>query len=126
MRIYHFCAERHVKHILRQGVTIGSVTEFTPKGYIMHSGYMWLTLDPDPKRQSWNVRHRIHYTRTAWRLTIEIPPEECGRIYDRERLVKLFPLSGQLFDGWPGSENWRVFKGMIPKEWIVEAERMEG
>ena len=28
---------------------------------------------------------------------------------------------GYLFDGWKGSENWRVFKGSIPPEWIIEA-----
>lgn len=28
MILYHFCANRHIKNILRKGICIGSVTEF--------------------------------------------------------------------------------------------------
>ena len=124
MRLYHFCADRHIKSIMLHGITRGGVTEPTATGYIFHDGYKWLTNDCDPRSQSWATRQRIPYSRTAWRLTIEIPDEFCDRVHDRASLVKLWPSTAALFDGWPGSENWRVYRGMIPKSWIVKAEKM--
>ena len=124
MKLYHFCSDKHIKSIMRQGLNTGAVVEPTDHGYIMHSGYIWLTKDPDPNNQSWATQHIVRYNRVAWRLTIEIPHEEENQIFDRECLAKVFPGSGPLFDGWAGSENWRVFKGMIPRDWITAAERM--
>ena len=126
MTLYHFCADRHVKNIIRQGLIHGGVCEPTKTGYIIHRGWMWLTTDPDPKRQSWATRKSIPYSRTAWRLTIEIPDEEIRNIYDHKTLPQLWPATVCLFRGWAGSENWRVYRGMIPKQWIKAAERMEG
>lgn len=125
MTLYHFCADKHVKQIMRKGLTIGVVTEPTPAGYIMHNGWIWLTTDPNPTRQSWATRHQIKYSRTAWRLTIEIPAEFIERLFDRPMLTAIYPTTYRLFDGWPGSENWRIFHGMIPREWIVKADKME-
>ena len=125
MTLYHFCADKHVKQILRQGITIGAVSEPTATGFIIHSGYMWLTTDPDPARQSWATRVKVRYSRTAWRLTVEIPDYEWPKLYSRKTLRMRYPATDMLFAGWPGSENWRVFHGIIPKEWIVKAERME-
>lgn len=126
MTLYHFCAEKYVGQIIRQGLTIGMVTEPTPTGYRMHNGYIWLTTDPDPTQQSWATRIKVKYSRTAYRLTVEIPDEECVRVHDRAQLRKIFPSCDVLFKHWPRSENWRVFRGMIPKEWIVKVEKMEG
>ena len=124
MTIYHFCADKHVKNIMRKGLTIGSVVEPTETGFILHNGWMWLTLDPEPNRQSWATQNRVKYSRTAWRLTIDIPDDEWYKLYDREKLCARYPACDALFEGWPGSDNWRVFHGMIPKHWIVNAERM--
>ena len=124
MTIYHFCAAKHVKQILRQGLTVGGIAEPTPTGFILHRGYNWLTLDPDPKNQSWATRNAIRYSRTAWRLTIEIPESKVFRLLDRENVCALYPSCELLFDNFPGSENWRVFYGMIPKNWIIEAKEM--
>ena len=126
MTLYHFCADKHVKQILRQGLTIGGVAEPTNTGYLIHNGWMWLTLDPDPARQSWATRNVVKYSRTAWRLTVEIPDDELVKLYDRNTLPMLYPNTAMLFKGWPGSENWRIFHGVIPKEWIKKAEKMEG
>ena len=86
---------------------------------------MWLTLDPDPKQQSWATNYTIPYSRTAWRLTVEIPKDSEDRIFDREKIVQLYPKADCLFKRWAGSENWRVYHGIIPKEWIVAADRQE-
>lgn len=121
MILYHFCAKRHVRQILRQGIAVGSLLEPSKAGYYIHSGWMWLTLDPDPKNQSWATNNRIPYSRTAWRLTVELPDGELDKLYDREKLTSRYPACDLLFKGWTGSENWRVYHGVIPKEFIVEA-----
>lgn len=123
MILYHFCADRHIKSILRSGLTKGGLTEITPHGFILHAGWVWLTTDLDAKKQSWATRNAIQYSRTAWRLTVEIPDDELDRIYDRQRLQMVYPLTAPLFEGWPGSENWRVYHGRIPREYIKAYER---
>lgn len=125
MTIYHFCASRHVKKILREGLTVGMVCVPVHTGYIAYTGYTWLTLDPEPTRQSWATRNAIKYSRTAYRLTITIPASEEHRVMDQAEVEDRFPGSGVLFKGWGGSENWRVFRGSIPKEWIEKAEKTE-
>lgn len=124
MTLYHFCADKHVRNIMRKGLTIGAVPEPTATSYIVHNGWIWLTTDSDPAHQSWAKRFLLKYSRTAWRLTIEIPDDHLHRIHDREKLCKIYPRADMLFAGWPGSECWRVFRGDIHKSWIVKAERM--
>ncbi len=123
MTLYHFCADRHIKGILHNGLTEGGLTEITPHGFILHTGWIWLTTDPDAKKQSWATRNAIQYSRTAWRLTVEIPDNGLDRIYDRQRLRAIYPLTEPLFEGWPGSENWCVHHGRIPREYIKAYER---
>jgi len=124
MILYHFCAAKHVKNILRKGLTMGGVTEVTPKGFVIHQGWNWLTLNGNPKEQSWEGRILIPYSRTAFRLTINIPDDALDRLYDRERLLTVFPYSEPLFRGHPESEDWRAFQGMIPREWIIDSKDM--
>ena len=68
----------------------------------------------------------ISENRTAWRLTVNIPDSELHRLYDATALIAQYEHAAPLFDGWPGSANWRVYRGQIPRTWIVHAERMEG
>ena len=124
MILYHFCAAKHIKSILRQGLTKGALAAPTPTGFRIYYGYTWLTVDPDPNKQSWATQNAIKYDRTAWRLTIEIPVTECGKLYSRFGITTLFPACDGLFRGFAGSENWRVFHGRIPKEWIKEAKEV--
>jgi hypothetical protein len=129
MRVYHFCAEKHIKKILREGISKGGV--YLPrygdtKSVELFYGYQWVTLDPEKKNQSWNTREIVRYDRTAFRLTLEIPDDSEGQILTRDQLEKEVPGSGVLFDFWPGSENWRVYHGWILPEWIVSCERMDG
>lgn len=127
MKLFHFCSSKHIKQIMRQGLTMGAVVEPTATGFYIHNGWVWLTSDPDPTRQSWATRNQIKYSRTAWRLTVEIPDNiPDGFLHNRTTLSMIWPSTCALFDGWPGSENWRVFHGVIPKEWIVKAEKMVG
>lgn len=123
IRLFHFCAAKHRKSIQYSGINVGGVCEPTPTGFILHKGYMWLTTDPDPRGQSWATRSLVKYSRTEYRCTVEIPDECADRIMDKDALQKLFPGSEALFVGWPGSENWRVYRGIIPPEWITRIDR---
>ena len=122
MIIYNFCAKRDLKSILRNGLNKGCVTLPTETGWELFTGYIWLTLDGKANRQSWNTNQLIKYNRCARRLTIQIPDFIAKeRLLTRQQLEAIFPGVGYLFDGWKGSENWRVFTGSIPPEWIIEA-----
>ena len=125
MTLYHFCAARHRKSIQYTGIRIGGVCLSGEKGYNAKTGYIWLTTDPDPGSQSWATRHMIPYSRTAYRFTVEIPESQTHNILDRDALEKEIPGSGALFDGWPGSENWRVYRGLISKQWLIHCENTE-
>lgn len=125
MIIYHFCAKKHVNNILRKGLTIGGVMVPKKNGFELFPGYIWLTVDEDPKAQSWNTHRIIKYNRCAYRLTINIPLDEAQKhLMNRDQLEAELPGSGALFDGWRGSHNWRVYKGIIPPEWILRADEM--
>ncbi len=128
MLIYHFCAERHVKKIRREGIRIGCVyvpKDGDAKSIEIYDGYQWLTLDPVRENQSWATRKLVKYDRTAFRFTVDIPNDQLDRLMDRDQLDKKLPGSGELFDGWKGSENWRVYHGWILPEWIVACDRVD-
>lgn len=132
MILYHFCSERDYNRIRREGISRGMIaimpkesSDNTFKGIRFHANWQWLTADPDPAHQSWATKNLIPYSRTAYRLTLEIPWDEAEtRLYDRGRLKTIMPEADYLFDGWPGSEDWRVYQGYIPARWIKQAERM--
>jgi len=125
LTLYHFCADKHVKNILKQGLCRGGVIELGPRGMVsLHTGWIWLTTNGDAKAQDWEGRVLIPYSRTAWRLTVEIPEKETDRLYDRERLLKIYPGAATLFET-PGSESYRVYRGSIPKAYIKEARKTQ-
>ena len=124
MKIYHFCSAKHVRPILKQGIRTGGVVLLGKDGYDLRVGWQWLTLDPVRENQSWATRNLVKYDRTAYRLTVELTDDSV--LYDRDGLEKEIPGSHVLFDGWPGSENWRVYRGKIPKSWIQTIEHWLG
>lgn len=120
MTLYHFTTKKYARSIRRVGLTLGVLTLPTVTGYDVQTGWIWLTVDGEAARQSWNTRNILKYSRDEVRLTVEIPAEQEHRLLDREALCGIYPEARWLFEGWAGSENWRVFHGVIPKEWITE------
>lgn len=132
MILYHFCCERDMKGIRSQGITRGMVvgeilekfrgrpSEWMP---FYLTGYQWLTLDGDHDAQSWATRHVIRLDRTEYRFTVDMPESEAGQLFDKDKLNSAFPGTDALFLGWPGSENWRVYHGNIPKYWLIGLDR---
>lgn len=132
MTIYHFCSDKSIRGIMTDGITRGIVPGFAfisaPKGgrtgvAVMTKGWQWVTTDGDPMRQSWATSEYIKENRVEFRLTIEIPEKELDSLYDKEKFLTVFPNHGPLFDEWDGSENWRIYRGNIPKYWIKDIER---
>ena len=132
MILYHFCCERDMKGIRNNGITKGMISGKMlvkhpgKRGewqFYMTPGWQWLTLDGDHEGQSWATKHIIRYDRTEYRFTVEIPEIEEAQLYDKDRLNEAIPGTDSLFLGWPGSENWRVYRGNIPKYWIRRLEK---
>lgn len=126
MKLYHFCREKDFRGIRAQGITKGVIPtvqrmeKHTKRKYspVLIKGWQWLTLNGERDQQSWATRVLFKDDRTEYRITLEIPERELGSLYDREKLLTVYPEVGPLFDGWAGSESWRVFHGAIPKYWI--------
>lgn len=126
MRMYHYCCERDMKGIRKGGITEGAVVTWEGKGRgfpVIRKGWQWLTFSADHGGQSWATRETIRYDRTEYRWTVEIPDEDLSQLYDRDRLAAEIPGSEALFDGWAGSENWRVFHGPIFRKQLIRLER---
>lgn len=128
MRLYHFCNERDVKSIMGTGLKLGKLvvpSYSNLAGFVIYDDWQWLTLDPDPKAQTWATKNLIGYSRTQWRLTVEIPKKYEKRLFDREGIRAQHRRADELFRKFEGCENWRVYHGQIPKSWIVAAEKVE-
>ena len=128
MILYHFCCERDMKGIRSQGITKGVIAgemrvnhpgKPSTWQYYFIPGWQWLTLDADHDGQSWATRHLIRYDRTEYRFTVDVPEKETAQLFDMDKLNAAIPGTDALFLGWPGSENWRVYHGNIPKYWLT-------
>lgn len=125
MILYHFCPARMKNAILREGLTKGRYPLIESGGVAF--GVQWLTSERDPKKQTWATQNLISYSRTAYRLTINIPDSY------QKKLLKALDWVEQFSEGnrkavteWPGSDAWYVYLGKIPPKWLVGCRRMEG
>ena len=134
MILYHFCCERDMKGIKNRGITRGVIVGETlirspgTKGKwqpYFYPGWQWITLCGERESQSWATQHLIRYDRTEYRWTIDIPESEQSQIYDMDRLNAIIPGTEALFIGWPGSENWRVYRGSIPIWWLKKLDHWD-
>ena len=131
MILYHFCCEHDMRGIRNKGICRGAVVTDRPilrKGKtvyqnVLNMGWQWLTLDGDRTRQSWATNHLIRIDRLEYRWTVEIPKDDECQLYDRDGMAWQIPTRERLFDGWAGSENWRVYHGNIPKRYLKKLER---
>jgi len=121
MELYHFCPAHMLDGIKTQGLTLGHTPVFLDDGIGFISGTQWLTSEPDAAKQSWATSRLIPYSRTAYRLTIEIPDrrKQQKRLYRAQDFMLRTVGDTRILDGYPGSENWYVFEGSIPPAWIT-------
>lgn len=123
--MYHFCAARDVRAIVAEGLTKG-MTPMEKDGMVgLIQGTQWLTADKDPARQSWNTNTLVPYSRTAYRLTINIPHSHRKKLVTAAEFAKELPPNNMGLLDWPGSEHWHIYLGNIPPAWIVGVQRTE-
>ena len=126
MILYHFCAAQAVPSIMRYGLTLGMLPLYELTGYSLEPNYQWLTVEKDPKKQSWTEYNMVPYSRTAYRLTIRIPDSYRKKLIRATELVKgLRENQRHIVDDWAGSDAWYVYHGRIPPEWIIGKQRCE-
>lgn len=120
MNLYHFTACRFVASIKRQGITRGFVLlQGPPLPIKMTPDYRWLTANPE-WAQDWAVgTGRLPYSRTECRLTIEIPDAESYRVSEWKRVGPILTPVYDILSEFGDPENWRLFRGDIPADWIV-------
>lgn len=120
MILYHFCAEFSKSGILAEGIKLGQFAYFHDGDYQFIQKCQWLTKDPDPRNQSWATQNLIDYSRTAYRMTVNIPQSHHKKLIRVADFVRDMPDEAKLIvEGWPGSENWYIFRGNIPPKWIL-------
>ena len=115
MVLYHFCAKRFLPGILRDGLTKGRTPIIEGGMMRLQMGHQWLTAEKDPRKQSWNTHNLISYSRTAVRLTVNIPDSYRKKLVKATDLVETIPPEGRyIITDYAGSEAWYIYKGRIP------------
>lgn len=124
MILYHFCPAHLKDSILLEGLTKGCFPLMESGGLVRN--VQWLTSERDPKQQAWATKNLISYSRTAYRLTIDIPDSRWKKLLKSLDWVSVFPEGDRkIVTEWRGSEAWYVYLGKIPPKWIVGCRRME-
>ncbi len=122
MKLYHFAPEHMVEGILHEGLTKGTIPMQDDERISFFGPCQWLTADKDFNAQSWATSKLIDYDRTAVRLQISIPKSHRHKLKSALEMERVLPIQG-LVTGWPGSENWYVFLGSIPRGWIRQVAK---
>ena len=126
MTLYHFCAKQDKNSILLEGLTLGQFPKLENGQYQFIPRCQWLTAEVDPQKQSWATQNLIDYSRTACRLTVNIPGSYQKKLVRAIDFVKDMPEEAQqIVTGWDGSDKWFIYRGIIPAKWIVGCRKME-
>lgn len=124
-QLYHFCPAHLLNRIKKHGLTLGRFPIMTPDGVAFIPNVQWLTTEPDPDKQSWATQEMIHYSRTEYRLSIDISEPLRGHLFSALDFVGRLPTEARsLVTDWAGSEHWYVYVGQIPPFWIRSIDRM--
>lgn len=124
--LYHFCPAHMVDGIRLDGLTMGKFPCFKNGGVELIPNRQWLTAEPRPDKQSWATRRILPYSRTAYRLTVNIPDGCHKKLVKATEYIKSLPeCSRSVVEDWPGSDKWYIFCGRIPPKWIVGCRKME-
>lgn len=125
MILYHFCPAHMVRSILQEGLTKGGYPIFDGDELSIMTGIQWLTTEKDPAKQSWATSNLISYSRTDYRLTVDIPKSYLKKLVKAKDFVKLLSEENrEAVEGYEGSDDWYIFRGKIPPKWIVGCKKV--
>jgi hypothetical protein len=118
MKLYHFTAKCFLKGIEKDGLTRGCMLKsMSPPSFIPNS--QWLTSNPEFE-QSWlNPNSTLPYKRNEVRLTIEIPDHAEANAKPWSQMKFLVPEVAQDLSQFGDPENWWIYSGNIPPQWIA-------
>lgn len=120
MTLYHFCAAHMVQAIRENGLTLGGFPLFEKGKAQFLPNHQWLTVEPDSRKQSWATSNMIDYSRTDYRLTVNIPESRRRKLVRAADFVKDMPEESRfIVENWDGSDKWYIYLGKIPAKWIV-------
>lgn len=119
MKFYHFTYPYRVKQILEEGLIDGDVPLSINTGF----NAPWITRDPNPTNQKWTGFDNGK-GKSGARLTINMP-EDAPYLLWWPAIAKVFNVEEWWYKaldktGGGGSENWFIYLGIIPPEWISE------
>ena len=119
--LYHFTSDRHVNLCLTEGITRGvTYAGQSCTGLRFLRPTQWLTCRGN-FNQLWNVQASLPYDRTAHRLTVCIPQKYTENILPWvSHGPLLVPKTYSELSNCGDPENWFLYLGTIPPEWIVE------
>lgn len=124
MTLYHFLAAHMVEAVKRDGLTMGIFPIFDGADLTIIKNCQWLTADKNPNNQSWATSVTLPYSRTAYRLTVNIPFSRRKKLVKASDFVERLPETArELVDAWEGSDQWYVYLGPIPAKWIVGCKK---
>ena len=86
--LYHFCAAKDVKSIRENGLTLGMTPIVTDGKLDMIFKTQWLTRERNPDKQSWNTHTLVSYSRTAYRLTVDIPGSHKKKLIPAREFIE--------------------------------------
>lgn len=122
MRLYHFTAMSRLKSIQERGIVKGDVATSPSEGF----NAPWLTRNSNHNEQGWQAKEIAHEDKTTVRLTVEVP-DGIHTLRHWPELAKELEIEDWWYaaldkSGSGGSEDWYVFLGTIPYEWVTNVE----
>ena len=125
MILYHFCPAHMVKGILREGLTKGAYPIWDGDELSLMKDTQWLTTESNPKKQSWATSNLIEYSRTDYRLTVDIPGNYRKKVVGAYEFIKDFSEENRdPVEKYEGSDDWYIYRGKIPPKWIVGCRKL--
>jgi hypothetical protein len=122
MRLYHFTAAHLAKRIECEGITLGGYMNLINGQLEIVRGYIWLTANPSFE-QSWcENKITIPYDRNAVRFTVEIPASYEANVIDWVMFCaqgNVDPRVERMLNGFDDPWNWKLYRGVIPVEWLT-------
>lgn len=121
MRLYHFTANRFLPAIRAEGLTRGFLPlSITPPR--VRPGYPWLTTNPDWGQEWAEGTGVLPYRRNEVRLSIDIPEARRRDVIHWLIEGPMLSPAYQDLSAFGDPQNWRLWHGVIPPEWIAAVE----
>ena len=126
LTLYHFTDGKSYESIREKGITKGVLPIFHLGGVRLVKDHQWLTAEPLADKQSWATNRQIKTDRAECRLTVRIPYKKRYNLHNAVEYMKRFHIEARgLVEDWEGSDDWYIYAGAIPPEWIIACEKKE-